>query len=112
MVKINDPRGDRSSIVLRSLRAEIVSKKIKKSKSKIFDENKLNLQRIDLQFYEDFLESPEEIKKELIFLWEEVRDLYEELNSKDNELNELTKNLEKEKEISLVLKKEPTLFGP
>lgn len=109
MVKINDPRGDRSSIALRSLRANIVSKKIKKSKSKLFDENKLNLQKIDLQFYEDFLQSPEEIKKELIFLWEEVRDLYEELNSKDNEIYELNNKLEEKEEVII---KKPTLFGP
>lgn len=109
MVKINDPRGDRSSIALRSLRADIVSKKIKKSKSKIFDENKLNLQRVDLQFYEEFKQSPEEIKKELIFLWEEVRDLYEELNFKDNQISELTNKLE-EKQLKVV--KKPTLFGP
>lgn len=110
MVKINDPRGDRSSIALRSLRADIVSKKIKKSKSKLFDEDKINLQRIDLQFYEEFKQSPEEIKKELIFLWEEVRDLYEELNFKDSQIYELNNKLE-EKQLKVVVKK-PTLFGP
>jgi len=109
MVKINDPRGDRSSIALRSLRADIVSKKIKKSKSKLFDENKLNLQKIDLQFYEEFKQSPEEIKKELIFLWEEVRDLYEELNFKDNQISELTNKLEEKEKVII---KKPTLFGP
>ena len=85
MVKINDPRIDRAGITLRNIRADEVGIKIKKSIDKfknkqksnnlMFNEDKLGLQNIDNDFYEDFINSSEDIKKELIFLWEEVYDL-------------------------------------
>jgi hypothetical protein len=85
MVKINDPRGDTAAIAMRSLRATNTFKTIKKmvKKSKDFDEDKLDLHKIDKNFYNDFVSCPESIKQELIFLWEEVGDLYEELQSKE-----------------------------
>ena len=91
MVKINDPRGDTAAISMRLLRANNAFKSIKKmlKKSKYFDEDKLNLHKTDQSFYNDFVTCPENIKKELIFLWEEVGDLYEELES-NNESVKLT----------------------
>lgn len=84
MVKINDPRGDTAAIAMRSLRANSTFKAIKKmvKKSKDFDEDKLDLQKTDKNFYNDFISCQESIKQELIFLWEEVGDLYEELQTK------------------------------
>ena len=85
MVKINDPRGDTAAIAMRSLRATNTFKTIKKmvKNCKDFDENKLDLHKTDKNFYDDFVSCPESIKQELIFLWEEVGDLYEELKTKE-----------------------------
>ena len=85
MVKIKDPRGDTAAIAMRSLRADNTFKIIKKiiKKYKSFDEDKLGLNKIDISFYEDFISSPESIKQELIFLWEEIGDLCEELQKKN-----------------------------
>jgi len=86
MVKINDPRGDTAAIAMRSLRATNTFKTIKKmvKKCKDFDEDKLDLHKTDKNFYNDFVSCPESIKQqELIFLWEEVGDLYEELQTKE-----------------------------
>ena len=82
MVKINDPRGDTAAIAMRSLRATNTFKTIKKmvKKCKDFDEDKLDLHKTDKNFYDDFVSCPESIKQELIFLWEEVGDLYERLD--------------------------------
>jgi hypothetical protein len=84
MVKINDPRGDTAAIAMRSLRAINTFKKIKKivKNSKSFNEYKLNLQKTDKNFFNDFISCPKSIKQELIFLWEEVGDLYEEIEDK------------------------------
>ena len=82
MVKINDPRGDTAAIAMRLLRATNTFKTIKKmvKKCKDFDEDKLDLHKTDKNFYNDFVSCPESIKQELIFLWEEVGDLYERLD--------------------------------
>lgn len=81
MVKINDPRGDTAAIGMRLLRANTTFKTIKKmiKKCKFFDEDKLDLSKVDKNFYNDFVSCPESIKQELIFLWEEVGDLNEEI---------------------------------
>jgi hypothetical protein len=82
MVKINDPRGDTAAIAMRSLRATNTFKTIKKmvKNCKDFDEDKLDL---DKNFHDNFVSCPESIKQELIFLWEEVGDLYEALQTKE-----------------------------
>jgi len=82
MVKINNPRSDTAAIAMRSLRATNTFKTIKKmvKKCKDFDEDKLDLHKTDKNFYNDFVSCPESIKQELIFLWEEVGDLYERLD--------------------------------
>ena len=117
MVKINDPRGDTAAIAMRSLRATNIFKTIKKmvKKSKNFDEDKLDLHKTDKNFYNDFVSSPESIKQELIFLWEEVGDLYEEL---ENNV-ELKEQPETNFNVELNLNQEPPpppkrmyIFGP
>ena len=87
MVKIHDPRSDSAAIAMRSLRASKVYKSIKKTikKCKKFNEDKLNLKKTDTDFYDDFVNCPESIKQELIFLWEEVGDLFEKLEQYTNE---------------------------
>ena len=75
MVKINDPRGDTAAIAMRSLRANNTFKTIKKMVK--------NCKDFDKNFYDNFVSCPESIKQELIFLWEEVGDLYEELQTKE-----------------------------
>lgn len=86
MVKIGDPRNDRSGITLRMMRAEKASKYIKKKVNNnesnycTFNEEHLGLHKIDKDFYEEFKECTEDIKKELIFLWEEVFDLNQRLD--------------------------------
>ena len=84
MVKINNPRGDTAAIAMRTLRAINTFKTIKKmvKKCKEFDEDKLDLHKTDKNFYDDFVSCPESIKQELIFLWEEVGDLYKEIETK------------------------------
>ena len=84
MVKINDPRGDSAAIAMRFLRATNAFKTIKKTvkKSKTLDEDKLDLHKTDKIFYNDFVSCPESIKQELIFLWEELGDLFEKLENK------------------------------
>ena len=119
MVKINDPRGDTAAIAMRSLRATNTFKTIKKmvKKSKDFDEDKLDLHKTDKNFYNDFVSCPESIKQELIFLWEEVGDLYEELQCKD----ESEEPQESDYNVALDLDEEPPpppppkrvyIFGP
>ena len=100
MVKIQDPRRDRSGIALRTLSIEKASKYIKKKISRKnydkvkFNEERLGLEKYDEEFYEEFKQCSEEIKKELIFLWEEVYDLnqkidyYEDRLFNKNEQNE------------------------
>jgi len=104
MVKINDPRSDTAAIAMRSLRATNIFKTIKKmvKKNKDFDEDKLNLHKTDKNFYNDFVSCPESIKQELIFLWEEVGDLYEELQTKE----ELEKPQETDYNVALNLDEE------
>lgn len=87
MVKIQDPRADRSAIAMRNLRAMNAYKYIKKSKSKKFNEDKLKLEKTDIDFYEEFKNSSIDIKQELIFLWEEVGNLLDYIE--ENEINEI-----------------------
>lgn len=125
MVKIGDPRNDRSGIIFRMMRAEKASKYIKKKVNKKevdyckFNEEKLGLSKIDKDFYEEFKECSEDIKKELIFLWEEVYDLTEKLqyyeNKNDNIEIKLDKNLVPEPppfEIVSNASKRTYIFGP
>lgn len=88
MVKIQDPRADRSAISMRNLRAMNAYKYIKKSKHKKFNEEKLKLEKTDINFYEEFKNSTVEIKQELIFLWEEVGYLLDYIESIENVNNE------------------------
>ena len=108
MVKINDPRCDTAAIAMRSLRATNTFKKIKKmiKKCKDFDEDKLDLHKTDKNFYNDFVSCPESIKQELIFLWEEVGDLYEELQTKE-ELEEPQEPQDTDNIVALDLDEEP-----
>ena len=114
MVKINDPRGDTAAIAMRSLRATNTFKTIKKivKKCKDFDEDKLDLHKTDKNFYNDFVSCPESIKQELIFLWEEVGDLYEELQTKE-EPEESNYNIQLDlDEEPLPLPKRVYIMGP
>lgn len=90
MVKINDPRIDRAGVSMRLLRADKVISKIKKRivKYKSFSVDKLELEKIDVYFYEDFKITPEYIKEELIFLWEELGDMRDELDHTRKKLHE------------------------
>ena len=98
MVKIEDPRRDRSGIALRILRVEKACKYIKKKVNKNnydkckFNEERLGLRKIDEEFYQEFKECPEEIKKEFIFLWEEVHDLHKKLDYYEEILNQKQTN--------------------
>ena len=92
MVKVNDPRSDRSAVAMRCLRADSANKCIKTiiKKSKVIDTNKINykLSKLDNDFCEEFDNCSDMIKQELIFLWEEVGDLnkiIEEYESKESE---------------------------
>jgi len=93
MVKVSDPREDRPGTIFRASRADKVGKSIKKtvnkSKSKYgyltFNEDNLGLQKIDVEFYNEFKSCPDDIKKEFIFLWEEISDLTELLDFYINE---------------------------
>jgi len=86
MVKINNPRRDTAGVAMRYLRANNTIKTIKNTikKCKVFNQDKLNLHKTDINFYNDFVSCPENIKQELIFLWEEVGNLYEELKNIKN----------------------------
>ena len=97
MVKINDPRCDSAAIAMRSLRASNTYKTIKKivKKSNNFDEDKFNFDKTDVNFYDDFLNCPESIKQELIFLWEEVGDLCKELHELENKETETEKQVKR-----------------
>ena len=82
--KILDPRLDNSAVAMRSIRAKNVYKGIVKhmKKYKNFYEDKLNLNKEDdSYFYQAFIDSPDLIKQELIFLWEEVGILLEQDDS-------------------------------
>jgi len=106
MVKINDPRGDTAAIAMRSLRATNTFKTIKKmvKKCKDFDEDKLDLHKTDVNFYGDFLSCPESIKQELIFLWEEVGNLYERMDEYEEQEEREEREEPQPKRISI--------FGP
>ncbi len=89
MGKINDPRSDTAAVAMRILRAQDVYNKIKKKtnlskKFKSFNEDKLDLDKTDLDFYDNFVSCDESIKQELIFLWEEVG-LLSEIIEKEKE---------------------------
>lgn len=129
MVKINDPRCDQASIAMRSLRANNTYISIKKrvKNYKCFNENKLNLQKLDSNFFNDFKNCPESIKQELIFLWEEVGDLNEALdeyqndnengnengNENDNENdNENGNDNENDNEVKPKFKIKPSIMAP
>ena len=90
MVKVNDPRSDRSAVAMRCLRATSANKCIKTiiKKSKVINTDKINftLSKLDNDFSEEFNNCSDIIKQEFIFLWEEVGDLnkiIEELESND-----------------------------
>jgi hypothetical protein len=95
MVRIQDPRADRSAIAMRNLRAMNAYKYIKKTKNKRFNEDKLKLEKTDIDFYDEFKNSSIEIKQELIFLWEEVGNLLDYIE--ENEKNDtVIENKEKD----------------
>ena len=87
MVKINDPRKDRSGLAMRNLRAAVVYKCIKKNNFEKFDDTELELHNFDHEFYNHFVSSADAIKEELIYLWEELGYLHEDLDEefKQNE---------------------------
>ena len=47
--------------------------------------------------------------RQIVDMENDIEDLYEELNSKDNEIYELNNKLEEKEEVII---KKPTLFGP
>lgn len=125
MVKICDPRNDRSGITLRIMRAEKASKYIKKKVNKNesnyckFNEEHLGLHKIDKNFYEEFKECPEDIKKELLFLWEEVFDLNQRLDYYENKNDKVELKLDEivtpeppPFEEDTTAKKRTYIFGP
>ena len=129
MVKTSDPRLDRAAISMRTLRASKVfkhmSKTIEKQDKKSFDLESLKLQNLDCEFYEEFKNSSESIRQELLFLWEEVGVLNKKMEELEvNEVNEVNEeisenldidNLQNENENDLVeipIPKKMRLFGP
>lgn len=105
MVKINDPRFDRSSIAMRVLRAKKVYKQIIKNVDKINSKKCISIKKLklkkckDMDFYEDFLETPHSIQQELLFLWEEVGALNDFLNYYENENINIEENNHQHKNI-------------
>ena len=122
MVKIQDPRRDRSGIALRILRLEKASKYIKKKISRNnydkvkFNEERLGLEKYDEEFYEEFKQCSEEIKKELIFLWEEVYDLNQKIDYFQNKLFNKNEKSETSNELNFTednsQEKITYIFGP
>jgi TATA-binding protein-associated factor Taf7 len=97
MVKINDPRQDTSGIAMRVIRAKkaykyiqkVVQKSVQKGRNdKVFKEEKFKFEKYDTLFSEDFKECHENIKQELVFLWEEIGDLNEIIESYESTLSE------------------------
>ena len=119
MVKVNDPRADRSAIAMRALRATSASKCIKSivKKSKLIDTDKVKerLDKLDNDFGEEFNNCSETIKQELIFLWEEVGDLDKLLKESESRNNGEVKEEEKEivdDAVEVKLPQKMKLFGP
>lgn len=121
MVKVNDPRADRSAIAMRSLRATSANKCIKSiiKKSKVIDTNKVKdrLDKLDNDFSEEFNNCSETIKQELIFLWEEVGDLNKLLEESESRNNGEVNEEEVKEEIvddvvEVKLPQKMKLFGP
>lgn len=93
---ILDPRRDSAGIAMRSKRAITVYKKLKttfdkSNNEKNIKENKLSLKKNDIVFYNEFINSSEAIKQELIYLWEEVGHLNEELDHVEEIINSVDK---------------------
>ena len=97
MVKISDPRQDTSGIAMRVIRAKkaykyiqkVVQKNVQKGKNdKVFKEEKFKFEKYDTLFSNDFKECHENIKQELVFLWEEIGDLNEIIESYESTLSE------------------------
>lgn len=97
MVKISDPRQDTSGIAMRVIRAKkaykyiqkVVQKSVQKGRDdKVFKEEKFKFEKYDTLFSEDFKECHENIKQELVFLWEEIGDLNEIIESYESTLSE------------------------
>lgn len=117
MVKVNDPRADRSAIAMRSLRATSASKCIKSiiKKSKVIDTDKVKdrLDKLDNDFSEEFNNCSDTIKQELIFLWEEVGDLNKLLEESESRNNSEVKEEEMVDDVVEVkLPQKMKLFGP
>ena len=127
MVKTSDPRLDRAAISMRTLRASKVfkhmTKTIEKPNSKSFDLESLKLQNLDYEFYEEFKNSSESIRQELLFLWEEVGALnkkLEELEVNQETSEEISENLDIENLqndnendlVEIPIPKKMRLFGP
>lgn len=127
MVKTSDPRLDRAAISMRTLRASKVfkhmTKTIEKQDKKSFDLESLKLQNLDCEFYEEFKNSSEPIRQELLFLWEEVGALNKkleklEVNEETNE--EISENLDidhlqnnnENDLVEIPIPKKMRLFGP
>ena len=116
MVKIGDPRNDRSGIVLRLKRSEkasiYIKKKVNNNKSNFctFNEEHLGLYKIDPDFYEEFKECTEDIKKELLFLWEEVFDLNQTLDYYENKNKNKNENDKVELKLDEIVTPEPPPF--
>lgn len=127
MVKVNDPRADRSGIAMRSLRAISANKCIKSivKKSKVIDTSKVKdrLDKLDNDFSEEFNNCSDTIKQELIFLWEEVGDLNKlleesesrnngEVNGEVNEEEQVNKEEMVDDVVEVKLPQKIKLFGP
>jgi hypothetical protein len=101
MVKyIKDPNEDESGVSMRSLRASRAFNYIKKRKTKTINEKKLDEEELDPYFNKLFSELDINIKQELIWLWNELGEVYNELMEIDN------------KPPKIIKKSKPKIFGP
>jgi len=121
MVKhfIKDPLEDEAGISMRFLRANRAYKYISKRKTKKINEEKLDSEKLDPYFINLFTDLDENVKQELIWLWNELGSVQEELEKYENldqvvNLNTVSHSPPPAPpaESPPAKKRKPTLFGP
>ena len=104
---ITNPKNDESGVSMRSLRAQMAFDYLNNRKTSDVFEDNLDKDNLDPYFKSQFKELHENMKQELVFLWDEIGILTEELEclKEQIETEQMTNN-------QIHKKKRQRLFGP
>ena len=98
-----DPKKDESGVSMRSLRAQLAFEYLNNRKTEEIYENNLDKDNLDPFFNSQFKELHDNVKQELVFLWDEIGILSDQLECLKEQLEYETREPQKKKQ---------RIFGP